>query len=114
MIRTNDSDWNRAFFARLLACLGTLPLIFAFGALVLLVPREGGGKETLIFLGSLCSGLLLATAFSLGGWRRRASYSSEKRWHMGVVGTAILGAELLLSLYLLLGNAWSAFHYFAH
>ena len=89
-------------------------MILACGALMVLAQMGDGGKEAVIFLGSLFACLAFGMALLLGRWRAKSSEGNEKRWRMGRIGTVIVGAELLLSVYLLLANAWAALRYVTH
>ena len=109
-----DSDWDRAFFTRLVAGLGTLPLIVACGPLMFVPSTDDGSKEALICCFALGAGVPLALALYLGRLRARNLDAGAKRWRMGSFETTIVGFELFFSVCLILGGAYPAFHYFVH
>jgi hypothetical protein len=93
----SDSDWGRAFLARLLACLGIVPLAASFWLLFVLVQMPGGAKETLVLLASLCSFAPHAAALALGHWPSLRGWARHGRWRMGIIGTLFLSIALCTS-----------------
>jgi len=99
MAQDDDADWRRAFFSRLFVCLGTPPLLLSCWG-VLFAPFAN--NWSIVFLFAVPAFLLLFTALILGQWKRRSTRKDEEPWHMGLIGTIILGTKLFLCMCLIL------------
>ena len=106
MFTENDSDWRRAFFARLIATLDLLPL--AYTLLTCLVPPvPGGAREEMI----LTSGSISLTCFLASITISHVPYLREREsrpmWHFGLFATGAVIMICALLMYLILASWWS-------
>lgn len=106
---TNDSDWSRAFFARLAACLGTIPFALSCGILLFGTLASDWKVVELLALPALA---LLSTSMILGHWRWKSAHKDAEAWHLGLFGSVFVGTELALSGLLIIRGA--AIHFTYH
>jgi hypothetical protein len=108
MMPANDSDWRRAFFARLAACLGMFPLLFSC-SVVLLAPLADNWKVVDFF--AVPALLLFSTSIILGRWKRGATSEGGEQWHLELAATIGISSGLVLSLLLILRSISSYFFF---
>lgn len=106
MLVEDESDWKRAFFARLIAGLGLLP--FAYTALfAFMVPdAHDGAKEPFVFVGSAISLAFFLMSLSISHLPYLRERETSSIWHFGRIEITIVGTICTLLVYLLLASCW--------
>jgi hypothetical protein len=109
METTSDSDWTRAFFTRLIACLGSI----AFGVTFWFFLLDASVDDwNVVDLYGISAVFLLSTSMILGHWRRKSANSDKGRRHLGLFGTVYVRTEMALTGLLLVRSA--TLHFMPH
>jgi hypothetical protein len=96
----NDADWDRAFFAWLLGCLGIGPFLVGWWGTL------WAGPNGVVVVISFPAWLLFSITLLLGHWPSLRPIEGEERWRMGRFGTVLFAILLLLA-------AWPTILYFS-
>jgi hypothetical protein len=108
--KESNSDWNRAFFARLIAGLSLPPLGYTLLSAVFLEPMPGGAKEHLVIAAGSISLALLLTSFAISHLTYLRQRRTSQRWHFRPIEMIALIIICAIVAFLLLTSAVSLLH----
>ena len=107
MFLEDDSDWKRAFFARLIAVLGLPLLIFTLSGLR--VPDDRA-KFRLVLLASASSLVFFLTSIAISHVPYLRRREIRSMWHFGPIELGIMVMICALLMYLLLASCLMLLH----
>jgi hypothetical protein len=110
MFVEDDSDWKRAFLARLIAVLGLPPfaytVLFAF-----MVPNEhDGANERLVLAASSISLVFFLTSITISHVPYLRRRETKSMWHFGRIEMGTVVAICASLMFLLLASCWILLH----
>jgi hypothetical protein len=112
MFVEDDSDWDRAFFARLIAFLGVPPLAYASVSAFLLEPVPGGAKEELVLISAAISIAFFSISLIISYLPHLLRRQKRDAWHFGKIEVSIVGSLWCYLMFLIVMSTWALmFHY---
>jgi len=103
-------DWDRAFFARVVAAFALPPLVCTLLTAFFVPPVPGGAKEHLVIVAGAIALAPLLTAFAISHLPYLRERRSNRRWHFSQIETILIAAFWAILLILMLLSALGLFH----
>jgi hypothetical protein len=107
MIVKDDSDWARAFFACLIASLGTPPLAYASVTAFFVPPVPGGAKERLVLFSEAISIAFVSISLIISHLPHALRRRGSDAWRFGRIGIGIVGSVRGVSMFLIMMSSWA-------
>jgi len=108
--KESNSDWNRAFFARLVAGLSLPPLGYTLLSAFFLEPMPGGAKEQLVMIAGSIALALLLTSFAISHVTYLRQRKTSTRWHFRPMEMVALTITCAILAFLLLISGLTLLH----
>jgi cytochrome bd-type quinol oxidase subunit 2 len=106
----DDSDWNRAFFARIIAVLGLPPLAYTVLSAFMLPNEHDGANERLVLVSSSISLAFFLTSLAISHVPYLRKRKTKLTWHFGRMEMSTVVAICALLMFLLLCSCWVLLH----
>ena len=114
MFVEDNSNWDRAFFARLIAGLGLLPFVYTTLFAFMVPDAHDGAKELFVIVGSEISLAFFFASLLISHLPYLAKRETSSMWHFGRIEMGIVGSICASLMYLLLASLWVLLHLSNH
>lgn len=108
--KESNFDWNRAFFARLIALLGLPPFIYTLISAFMVPNEHHGANERLVLAASSISLVFFLSSVTISHVPYLRRREAGSMWHFGIIEMGIVVVICALLIYLLFASGWILLH----